>query len=125
MKKGFTLIEMIAVVGIIGLMSIIVMPTIINQVANKKEDLSDATKKVIFSATELYMNDNINDYPNKPSNIYCIKLQTLVKSGYLKSPLKDVTTNKNIDTSKLVKVMVNEYGEYDNFKMLEKDESCS
>ena len=36
MKKGFTLIEMIAVIGIIAIMSIMVMPLIMNQIAEKK-----------------------------------------------------------------------------------------
>ena len=125
MKKGFTLIEMIAVVGIIGLMSIIIMPNIINQISDKKKELSDVTKTMIYKSAEAYMVDNLYKYPKKTSNVYCIKLRTLINEGYLEEMIKDIEISKDIDTSRLVRTKVNEYGDYDNFKILEKNESCS
>ena len=125
MKKGFTLIETIVVVGIIGLLSILVLPIIINQISSKKEDIAEATKKLIFSATDLYLNNNVNTYPKTPSEKYCIDLQTLIDEEYLKSPIKDVANGKNVNTSRLVKTTVNEYGEYDSFELLSKNETCN
>lgn len=125
MKKGFTLIEMIAVIGIIGLMSIIIMPNIINQVSNKKGEISEATKKLLFSAAERYMEDNELDYPKISSNVYCVKLQTLINNNYLSYPIKDVQSGENMETSKRVKTTVNEYGDFDNFTLINKNESCS
>ena len=124
MKKGFTLIEMIAVVGIIGLMSIIVMPNIINQISGKKKELSDVTAEIIFKSAESYMDNNITKYPKKSMNVYCIKLQTLINEGYLESMVGDLEINKDLDTSRLVRTIVNEYGDYSDFKILEKNESC-
>ena len=120
MKKGFTLIEMIAVIGIIALMTIMVMPAVVNQIANKKEDISETTNKLIFNAAELYLNDNIVNYPKTIGSKYCIKLETLITEDYLKSPLKDAVSGKNIDTSRRIKLDVNGYGEYDNYELLEK-----
>lgn len=123
MKKGFTLIEMIAVVGIIAIMSILVMPLVINQLSEKKEDINETTKELIFTAADLYLNENIS---NKQVNVkYCVKLEDIISSGYLKGPLKDVNSGKPIDTSRLLYVEVNEYGEYDNYDILEKGESCN
>ncbi len=121
-NKGFTLIEMIAVIGIIALMAIMVLPIIINQVAGKKEEISEATEKMIFSATELYMDDNSASYPKIVNTVYCIKLDKLISSGYLKSPLKDVKAGKDIDTSRVIKLSINSYSEYDNFSILAKGE---
>lgn len=123
MKQGFTLIEMIAVIGIIALMSLLVMPSIINQIAEKKTEISGVTEKIIYSATELYMNDNSVDYNKTVGSVYCIKLEKIVNAGYLKTPLKDAKTGKQIDTGRLIRVEVNSYNEYDNFEILEKDDS--
>lgn len=125
MKKGFTLIEMIAVVGIIAIMSILVMPAIINQVGEKKDDISKTTYDIIYTAADLYLNNNVSTYPKQTNAEYCIKLEDIVNSGYLKKPLKDVTTGKLLDTSRFLKVEVNEYGEYSNYKLLNKGESCN
>ncbi len=125
MKKGFTLIEMIAVVGIIGIMSLLVMPLIINQIGEKKDEISETTYDVIFAAADLYLNDNVATYPKQVNAVYCIKLEELVNSGNLKKPLKDVTTGKLLDTSRYLRVEVNAYAEYDNYEILDKGESCS
>lgn len=110
MKKGFTLIEMIAVIAIMGLITALILPNIVNQVSSKSNDISKASKDLIYTATELYIDDNSNQF-SKGNNIYCIKLQTLVDNGYLDKPLKDVSNNKNIPLDNLVKVSFNEYNE--------------
>lgn len=43
-SKGFTLIEVIAVILLIGLLTIMVIPSVINQVGNKSEEINDITK---------------------------------------------------------------------------------
>ncbi len=125
MKKGFTLMEMIAVIGIIAIMSIIVMPLIINQLGEKKEEISKTTHDVNYTAADLYLNNNVATYPKQVNAVYCIKLEDIVNSGYLKKPLKDVTTGKLIDTSRYLRVDVNAYSEYDEYEILDKGESCS
>ena len=125
MKKGFTLIEMIAVIGIIAIMSIMVMPLIMNQIAEKKEKISDTTNDLIFTAVDLYLNDNISNFPKQVGSKYCVKLETLVSKGYLKSPLKDVKTGKQLDTSRFIKIEVNAYGDYADYVILDKGESCN
>ena len=115
MKKGFTLMEMIAVIGILALMTLIILPNLLNQVNNKKEELSSTMKKMIYSATDLYLNDNVESYPKIAGNNYCIKLQELVNSNYLKTPLNDVETGGTIDLNQKRSVTVDAYGQYDDF----------
>lgn len=117
--------EMIAVVGIIALMAIMVLPAIINQISGKKDDISDATEKMIFSAAELYMDDNSASYPRSVNAVYCIKLEELISSGYLKSPLKDAKAGNEIDTNRRIKLSINTYSEYDNFSILAKGEETT
>lgn len=115
MKKGFTLIEMIAVIGILALMTLIILPNLLNQVNNKKEELSNTMKQMIYSATDLYLNENVESFPKIAGNTYCIKIQELVSSDYLETPLNDVETGGTIDLNQKISVTVDEYGQYDNF----------
>lgn len=105
MKKGFTLIEMIAVVGLIGLLSLLVLPAIINQLGSKKKDISDTTKQLIISAAELYVDDN-----NIKESGY-VTVEQLIDSGYLKKPLTDFNCGGEIPYSKEIKYTSNEYNE--------------
>lgn len=113
MKKGFTLIEVIAVIVIMGVILALTLPNIVNQISNKEEDISEASRKLIYTAADLYINDNINNYPS------CIKLETLVNGGYLEKPFKDAWTKKSIPLDKGVKVTFNEYNEF-TYELVEK-----
>lgn len=117
MKKGFTLIEMIAVVGIMAFMSLLILPKLLDQFNNKREELSDTTKTIIYNAAELYFNNNIEVYPKTVGTEYCIKLQKLVDLDYLKSPLTDIETGSDINLEQHVISVVNKYGQYDNFSI--------
>lgn len=119
MKKGFTLTEMIAVIGIIGLMSFMILPRLLNQVSNKKEELSKATEQILFDAAELYANNNVTAYPKTSGVSYCIKLLTLSDLEYIKKPLTDIKTGKEIDLNKGVMITVDEYNQYGKFEIVE------
>lgn len=117
MKKGFTLTEMIAVIGIIALMSLLVVPKILNQVNNKKQDLSNAAKQMVYSAADLYLNENVSKFPKVIGTNYFVKLSSLVDLDYLDAPLLDPATGKEMDLGKCVKVTVDEYSQYNNYSI--------
>ena len=114
-NKGFTLIEMIAVVILISLIALISLPTLTNQLVDKKGEVSEATLEIINNAAELYMTNKQTEYPkgiiNKGAS-YCISLDTLVSTGNLRSPIKDFKTGEEVPLTKYVKVTINEFGEY-------------
>ena len=120
MKKGFTLIEMLAVVIIMSLIAAITVPMVSNQLANNKSKISDTTKKLIFEATELYMSEREVDYPKLSGNTYCVSLDEIANAKLLDTPIKDFETGKEISLTKHVKVAVNANNEYDNFELLDK-----
>lgn len=97
MKKGFTLIEMMCVIVIVSLLSLVVLPTIINQYSNKKEEISEVTEKIIIDAAELYARETGETYQN-------ITLNDLVEDGKLEKPIKDYKTGKEISLSKKIKI---------------------
>ncbi len=112
MKKiGFTLIEMIAVILIMALMTLIVLPTIMNQIQSQKQNISNTALQLIYSANELYLREKEHDYPMYEGATYCVSLESLVNDGKLKSPVEDLKTGKQITLNQIVKTEVNAYGD--------------
>lgn len=120
MKKGFTLIEMIAVVAIIAMIAIVSLPTITNQLGEKREEISAVTSKIIYDAADLYFSDRQSEYPKLAGENYCISLDDLVSAGVLMEPITDYKTGDEIPLTMKVKVTINSYLEYSNYSLVEK-----
>lgn len=104
MKKGFTLIEMMCVIVILGMISIIVSPLIINKVKEKQSEVDEVKNKLIYNAASLYISDNVSDIGD--NSTFCVKINDLVNNGYLDNSISD-----DVSLNDVVKV---EYT--DNFK---------
>lgn len=125
MKKGFTLIEMISVILIMALISITVLPSILNQVSNKTEEISEASEQIIFSTLSNYLNNKTVTYPKVPNNTYCITLNELVQNGELSSPIKDLKSGNEIALNTVIKATLNVYADYEYCFVNENDENCN
>lgn len=113
MKKGFTLIEVLAVILAISLITLLVVPNILNSVNNKKSNISETARDMIYKAADLYITDNSTSYPIDEDVTYCIKIEELVNSGKLTSPVKDLKNNKEVPLNYYVKATVNDYNQFD------------
>jgi len=103
MKKGFTLIELLTVITLLGIISIIVMPKILEQFESKKTSADDISKQTIYIGAEEYIRSH--DYLYDESVGYlCISLQTLVDNGNLVEPIIDVKTGTSISLSTKVEL---------------------
>lgn len=98
-KKGFTLVELIGVVVILGLIALIAFPSLLNQINNSKKQISDSQKELIIAATKNYVEENKNEYANK--NSFEIDADTLVNNNYLNKEILESYKNK-----KKVKVII-------------------
>lgn len=122
MKRGFTLIELISAITLLALILLLAVPAIVNQLSEKKNELSDTTLKLLYSAAELYMDDNNVLSTLEAGDTYCVSLDRLVQDKYLKSPIKDVNTGGEIALTKKVKVTINSNLEYDKYILVDKCE---
>lgn len=122
MNKGFTLIEMLAASVLFILILLLAIPAIMNQVNDKKDEISESTLNMIYAEAKLYMEDHhISDNLNVGDN-YCISLDKLAKEEYLDTPIKDSISGDEISLTKYVKTTINSNMEYDNFELV--DENC-
>lgn len=103
-KKGFTLIELIGVVVILGIISLVVFPALLNQISNSKQQVSDSQKQIIIAAAKNYVEENKNEYANKET--YTIPVNDLISNNFLN---KDII--KSYSEGELLVTYTN--GEYD------------
>lgn len=81
-KKGFTLVELIATIAIVGILLIISTGTIINAIDGAKSNITSAQKDLLFSTAEAYFDDNVDLSTVGSSYTICIQ-KDLVDNGYL------------------------------------------
>ena len=90
-KKGFTLVELLVVIVIIGVLSVIIIPSVININKSINERLYEDKKEKIESAAQLYAN-NHEELFNGTSQV-TIYVSDLVKSNYFTADTKTGSSN--------------------------------
>ncbi len=89
-ENGFTLMELLGVIVILSLLMILLVPNVLEQLNNKKSDISDVQKQTIMTAAELY----VDEHPNYSNGYVC--LQTLINDGKISS-LENVISNEDFE----------------------------
>lgn len=102
MKKGFTLTELIGVVIILALLALLSFPSILKMMKGTKIELSEASKEILYNATDNYIKDNPNAFFRNNGNVYCISVETLTKNNYLSTKIYDSTTGNELPQDSLV-----------------------
>ncbi len=101
-NRAFTLVEILAVITLIALLSLVALPLVINQVNKSKGKIDDTLQVLIEEATDRYIDMNQAKYPKQEGAKYCISLQTLVDYEYLKEPLINPSDKKKVNLSLIV-----------------------
>lgn len=89
-KKGFTLVELLAVVVILGVIMTVAIPNVVSTLdKNKKETFIEDAKKVISAAEYKIRSDTKIEYPDQYS-ITILKLKTIDSAEVEISPFDTV-----------------------------------
>ncbi|MGI6325326.1 MAG: prepilin-type N-terminal cleavage/methylation domain-containing protein [Bacilli bacterium] len=97
-NKGFTLVELLAVIVILGIVLTIAVPNIATLINQAKQSSNERQKEFIINATKKYMlTANISLNIGETVNI---TLQDLIDAKLVDTQIKDLTTNQimNPDT---------------------------
>jgi len=97
MKKGFTLVELLAVIVIISITSLIIFPTIGSVITASREDLYNSQILDIEEAAKKWATDNLDLLDQYHVNDIYIDLNSIKKSGYLeKDAIKNPITKEEM-----------------------------
>lgn len=135
-NKGFTLVEILAVLSIIGVIVVLVMPTMLGALRNGKKMLSKYDLEGVEDAGKMYITDldlGVVDYIYQEDEEITLNGHVYKKNDVLTPyDLKEYVRNKgglDIDMRSLVKAGYYDKnckykGEIVNGKPLEKDMNC-
>lgn len=102
-KKGFTLVELLAVIVILALLALLTSTAVTKLVKDSKNDLSEIQMKSIKSAAESWGAENLSKLPDVGECKY-LTLQDLKNSGLLDSNIIDPNTNEEISDNLYIKI---------------------
>ena len=121
MKKGFTLVELLSVIVILGILASIAIPTINTAINSSRNKAYNEQINTIQNAARTYMSKNSLKLPNQEENAKCtISVTTLQKEGllsvddianpkYKKNSSKPEEKFKNFDGKVIVTFTNNKY----------------
>jgi len=88
-KNGFTMIELLGVIVIIGILSSLAIVSVSRLINIAKNSSDDSLANTLKMASQSYMEANKNEMPKAIGEIVDLKAETLRKSNYITSDLKN------------------------------------
>ena len=102
-KKAFTLVELIAVLILLGVLGLIATVTINNELKENKERLYNIQIDNIKRSAQTWASDNVFSLPSENGEFVIITLGQLIQQG-LSSEVINPKTNKPFDNSLQIKI---------------------
>lgn len=72
--RGFTLVELLAIIVLLSLLALIIFPDLIASFEKKESEIDGATKDLIFSSTDQYIEKHMEQYNGETGTTYCIQI---------------------------------------------------
>ncbi len=95
MKKGFTLVELLAVIAVLALIAAIAYPIVTGMIGDMKDTASESQKREIIESAKYWVQDNSGLLSDTEGEVYILSIDTLKSSGYLTNEkLRDIDTDK-------------------------------
>ena len=95
MKKGFTLVELLAVIAVLALIAAISYPIVSGMIADMKNTASESQKREIIDAAKFWVQDNSALLSDTVGDVYTLTVNKLKEDNYLTNEkLRDIDSDK-------------------------------
>ena len=111
MNKGFTLVELLAVIVIIMAVSLITTVSINNILRDSKKKFNKLQKNIIVDATGMWLVDHLDLIPDESTTCIYITLEELEASGAI-NDLKNLNTLEELPDEMKIKVDITDTVKY-------------
>lgn len=105
-SKGFTMVELLAVLVVLAIVTAISVPVITRSLKSGKENSYEQQLNTILDGAKTYGAKNINILPTK-GNSKTITLQDLKEDGYVEDDIKNPKTKKLFADTMQIKITNN------------------
>ena len=103
-KKGFTLVELLAVIVILSLILVIAVPSVNKYIKQSKEKAYNTQISTIIEAAQAYASTNPELLPNRENISVKITLGQLKSSGLIKEEVKNPNDDKYFDDALTIEI---------------------
>lgn len=103
MKKGYTLVELLGVLVVLGIIATVTTVILTNVVRSANKEIDDDTKLLLYTAAERYLTDNVSLSSN---GNYNVSIGTLMSKDLISSTFIETQDSTKITASSCVKVTI-------------------
>lgn len=104
-EKGFTLVELLAVIVLLGLISLLTIPVVDRIMKDNREKADDVNVDTILNASYDYVQKNPSNLPNNiDGDSATFTLGEVISSGLLKEDIVNPKTNSEYSNDSVITV---------------------
>lgn len=81
-KRGFTMIELLAVLVILGIIMVIAVPSVVSYLQGARNDYYDQLEESVKTVGQEYFSDHRSLMPRENGQIFSVDIQDLITEGY-------------------------------------------
>lgn len=123
MRKGFTLVELLAVIVVLGVIALITFPIVSNSMANAKQKAYDSQVSFITESARKWSIDNTSSLSE--TKAISVKISTLISAGYITKTKDGVLYNPMDDTKTMSGCVIIKYSSSYNQYVYNYSEECA
>lgn len=103
-KRGFTLVELLGVISVLGIIALLIIPSVEKTISNNKKKGLENQKNTIISGAKNWITDHREIVTG---NEVIVSVGDLKQQGYLEFDIKNPITNKCISNNTEVLITIN------------------